>query len=365
MPCAAAGSWSRSCPARRRPRRRRRRSRPLSPSRTPKSSPAWSWSRRSPPARRPTTARASRAVDPRTGIFASGTPETGVSSLAAVLLARRYGMACDCYGPATDAHVADAQFGSEHAMNALLGLLARPRFLSGVGDVQAGASSSLEALVIDDDILGDAFYALSARPGTTTGARRRGDRRGRAGRQGLPGHQAHPALHPQRVLSRRGSGAAPAAGGLGAAARGDDALRPARLASSPASPVLPASASPSCSTREPVGLPADTMITMCGCNRRVRARDRPFGVARPAPPARRSPRASSRPSAKTDRGDTGDRRGRRSARSAPAKGARPVAIPSSTCARRARIARSVARSARPHARRSRRRLPSSPTTSRR
>jgi trimethylamine--corrinoid protein Co-methyltransferase len=104
------------------------------------------------------------AVDPRTGVFTSGTPETGVSSIAAVLLARRYGMACDCYGPTTDSQVADAQFGSEHALNALLGMLARPRFLSGLGDVQAGASSSLEALVIDDDILGDAFYALTPRP---------------------------------------------------------------------------------------------------------------------------------------------------------------------------------------------------------
>jgi trimethylamine--corrinoid protein Co-methyltransferase len=104
------------------------------------------------------------AVDPRTGILTSGTPETGVSSIAAVLLARRYGMACDCYGPTTDAKVADAQFGSEHALNALLGMLARPRFLSGIGDVQAGASSSLEALVIDDDILGDAVYALTPRP---------------------------------------------------------------------------------------------------------------------------------------------------------------------------------------------------------
>ena len=104
------------------------------------------------------------AVDPRTGIFTSGTPETGVSSIAAVLLARRYGMACDCYGPTTDALVPDAQFGSEHALNALLGMLARPRFLSGVGDVHAGAASTLEALVIDDDVLNDAFYATGARP---------------------------------------------------------------------------------------------------------------------------------------------------------------------------------------------------------
>ena len=80
------------------------------------------------------------AVDPRTGVVASGTPETGVASVAAMLLARRYGMACDCYGPTSDSKVVDAQFGYEHAINALLGLLARPRLLSGIGDMQAGAS---------------------------------------------------------------------------------------------------------------------------------------------------------------------------------------------------------------------------------
>jgi trimethylamine--corrinoid protein Co-methyltransferase len=104
------------------------------------------------------------AVDPRTGVLTSGTPETGVSSIAAVLLARRYGMACDCYGPTTDARVTDAQFGMEHSLNALLGVLARPRLLAGVGDVHAGAASTLEALVIDDDILNDVFYAVTPRP---------------------------------------------------------------------------------------------------------------------------------------------------------------------------------------------------------
>jgi trimethylamine--corrinoid protein Co-methyltransferase len=104
------------------------------------------------------------AVDPRTGRVASGTPETGVASMAAVLLARRYRLACDCYGPTTDSKVADAQLGWEHAFNAYLGLLTRPRFLSGVGDIQAGVASSLEVLVLDDQILNDAFYALSQRP---------------------------------------------------------------------------------------------------------------------------------------------------------------------------------------------------------
>lgn len=103
-------------------------------------------------------------VDPRTGRVVSGTPETGVASIAAVLLARRYGLACDCYGPTSDSKVIDAQYGWEHAFNAYLGLLARPRFLSGVGEIQAGVATTLEGLVLDDEILNDAFYALTQRP---------------------------------------------------------------------------------------------------------------------------------------------------------------------------------------------------------
>lgn len=104
------------------------------------------------------------AVDPRTGVVTSGTPETGSASIAAVLLARRYGMVCDCYGPTTDSKVADAQLGIEHAYNTLLGMAARPRFLSGIGDLQVGAVTSPEVLVIDDEVLNYAFYALTPRP---------------------------------------------------------------------------------------------------------------------------------------------------------------------------------------------------------
>jgi trimethylamine---corrinoid protein Co-methyltransferase len=104
------------------------------------------------------------AVDPRTGVVTSGTPETGSASIAAVLLARRYGMVCDCYGPTTDSKVADAQLGIEHAFNTLLGMVARPRLLSGVGDLQVGAVTSPEVLVIDDEVLNYARYAFSPRP---------------------------------------------------------------------------------------------------------------------------------------------------------------------------------------------------------
>jgi trimethylamine--corrinoid protein Co-methyltransferase len=104
------------------------------------------------------------AVDPRSGVVVSGTPETGVASMAAVLLARRYGLACDCYGPCSDSKVVDAQFGYERMANALLGLAARPRLLSGIGEIQAGVGSCPEILVIDDEVLNNALYALTPRP---------------------------------------------------------------------------------------------------------------------------------------------------------------------------------------------------------
>jgi len=104
------------------------------------------------------------SINPRTGTVTSGPPETGVASIAAVLLARRYGLACDCYGPTSDSVVVDAQFGYEHMVNALLGLAAKPRFLSGPGENQSGVGGSLEALVIDDEVLNYAFYALAPRP---------------------------------------------------------------------------------------------------------------------------------------------------------------------------------------------------------
>ena len=87
-----------------------------------------------------------------------------MTSIAAVLLARRCGLACDCYGLCSDSKVVDTQFGYERAVNALLGLVARPRLLSGVGEIQAGVASCPEVLVIDDEVLNNVRYALSPRP---------------------------------------------------------------------------------------------------------------------------------------------------------------------------------------------------------
>ena len=102
-------------------------------------------------------------IDPRSGRFTSGTPEMSLTAIAAVLLARSYGLAADCFGPTSCSRVIDAQFGWQHAVNASLGLLPRPRFLSGLSDMQSASGTNPEAAVLDDEIIGDLRYARAGR----------------------------------------------------------------------------------------------------------------------------------------------------------------------------------------------------------
>jgi trimethylamine--corrinoid protein Co-methyltransferase len=105
-----------------------------------------------------------QAGDPRTGAAVWGTPVLGLCAAGATLLARRCGLACDCYGLGTDAKVLDAQNGYERAVNGLLGALARPRYLSGVGSLHSVVAAGLEQLEIDDEILGYVLFAIEERP---------------------------------------------------------------------------------------------------------------------------------------------------------------------------------------------------------
>ena len=86
-----------------------------------------------------------QASDPRSGTAAWGLPVLGLSAAGATLLARRIGLAADCYGLATDAKVVDAQNGYERAINGLLGAMARPRYLSGVGSLDSVAAITSRA----------------------------------------------------------------------------------------------------------------------------------------------------------------------------------------------------------------------------
>ncbi len=94
-------------------------------------------------------------ADPRSGRLLSGAGEWALASVGATLLARRHGLACDCYGPDTSARALDLQLGYQYAAPTAVGALARPRFMSGIG-VWGDTTTCLELLVI-----GDAVYRLA------------------------------------------------------------------------------------------------------------------------------------------------------------------------------------------------------------
>ncbi len=100
---------------------------------------------------------------PRTGGYLGGAPEGAVVSLGATQLARRDGLACDCYGPTTGSPVLDLQAGLDHALTLTLSALAQPRFLSGCGTMQ-GTATCLEALVVHDQLFAALFNGLTPRP---------------------------------------------------------------------------------------------------------------------------------------------------------------------------------------------------------
>jgi len=93
-------------------------------------------------------------ADSRSGQLLCGAGEWALAPVGATLLARRHGLACDCYGPDTSARTLDLQLGYQYAVPALTGALARPRLMSGIG-VWGDTTTCLELLVI-----GDAVYCL-------------------------------------------------------------------------------------------------------------------------------------------------------------------------------------------------------------
>jgi len=96
---------------------------------------------------------------PRDGRLLSGAGQWALASVGATLLARRHGLACDCYGPDTSAPLIDVQAGYQQALPALAGALARPRMMSGIG-AWGDSTTCLELLVIGDAVYRVALDAL-------------------------------------------------------------------------------------------------------------------------------------------------------------------------------------------------------------
>jgi len=91
-------------------------------------------------------------MDPRTGRYSAGAIEQGALSLAAIAMARYYGLPVEASGSATDAFEPGAQAAYEKAAMGLTVTLGWPDILVGPGLLGGAIMLSLEQLVIDVEV---------------------------------------------------------------------------------------------------------------------------------------------------------------------------------------------------------------------
>ncbi len=93
-------------------------------------------------------------IDLRSAVSIWGSPEVGMTAAGATQLAHRHGLACDAYGFASTPARLDPQFAYERFANAFVPALAGGDLLSGVGVLENNLAASLQAAVIDDELIG-------------------------------------------------------------------------------------------------------------------------------------------------------------------------------------------------------------------
>jgi len=103
-------------------------------------------------------------MDPRTGRYGAGAIEQGALSLAAIDMARFYGLPVEASGSSTDAFEPGAQAAYEKAALGLMVTLGWPDVLVGPGLLGGAIMLSLEQLVIDIEIFRRARQARSGVP---------------------------------------------------------------------------------------------------------------------------------------------------------------------------------------------------------
>lgn len=91
-------------------------------------------------------------MEPRTAISVWGGVELGLVSAATVQIGHRYGLPVNVYGFSTNSHTLDLQNRFERALNAILPALTGADELSGIGEMEAGVTSSFAQIVADDEI---------------------------------------------------------------------------------------------------------------------------------------------------------------------------------------------------------------------
>jgi trimethylamine--corrinoid protein Co-methyltransferase len=93
-------------------------------------------------------------LEPRSGAFSSGAPESGlVETAAAQVCMDKYGLYVDSGWAASDSKLMDEQVGYEKAFTWLQSGLAGVSIVSGMGAIEGGITQSAAQLVVDDEIV--------------------------------------------------------------------------------------------------------------------------------------------------------------------------------------------------------------------
>ena len=101
------------------------------------------------------------ALDMQSTIVSYGSPEWPLGMMAQMDLARYYNLPAWSAGGASDSKVVDAQAGIEMTFSILTNFLARATLVHDVGYIEYGSTSSMEALVIADEIIRETRFLAS------------------------------------------------------------------------------------------------------------------------------------------------------------------------------------------------------------
>jgi len=93
------------------------------------------------------------ALDMKTTIVSYGSPEWSLGMAAWTSLAHHYGLPVWGYGGATDSKTVDAQAGIEATFSLMTAFLTRNTLVHDVGYIEFGSTSSMEMVVIADEII--------------------------------------------------------------------------------------------------------------------------------------------------------------------------------------------------------------------
>ena len=93
------------------------------------------------------------AMDMKSAIVSYGSPEWPLGMMAQMDLARYYNLPAWSAGGASDSKAVDAQAGIEMTVSIMANFLARATLVHDVGYIEYGSTSSMEALVIADEII--------------------------------------------------------------------------------------------------------------------------------------------------------------------------------------------------------------------